>query len=56
MDILVRYQLKFQEDVPSLDDAYFVTILLVLAKRIFILDENWCITGNFVMMDKQPKL
>lgn len=39
-DLLVDYQLNFQENVPILDDIYFVNLLLVLSKRIYILDEK----------------
>lgn len=39
-DLLVQYQLEFQENVPILDDIYFVNALLVLSNRIFILDEK----------------
>lgn len=39
-EILLNNQLQFQENVPVLDDIYFVNLLLVLSKRIYILDEK----------------
>lgn len=38
--VLVCFQLRFQENVPILDDIYFVNLLLVLSKRIHILNEK----------------
>lgn len=39
-DLLMSYQLQFQENVPVLDDIFFVNLLQVLANRIYILDEK----------------
>ncbi|MEH2930983.1 glycosyltransferase [Candidatus Ventrimonas sp. KK005] len=39
-DVLVKHGLKFQENVPSMDDVYFVNLLMVLAERVCILDEK----------------
>jgi hypothetical protein len=39
-DVVVRNQLRFQENVPILDDIYFACLILVLANSIYILDEK----------------
>lgn len=39
-ELVEQYQLRFQQDVPSLDDIYFVNILLVRAKRIGVVGER----------------
>lgn len=49
IDTLVKYQLKFQERVPILDDIFFVNLLLVLSKRIYILDEKLVFYREFRM-------
>lgn len=38
---VVKSNLKFQENTCSLDDVYFVNLLLVFSKRIYILDERF---------------
>lgn len=39
-DVILRNRLEFQENVPILDDMFFVNLLLVLSKSIYILDEK----------------
>ncbi len=39
-EMIERYQLEFQVGVPSLDDIYFVNILLVRAKRISVIRDR----------------
>ncbi|MCR5421602.1 MAG: glycosyltransferase [Lachnospiraceae bacterium] len=39
-ELLEEYSLEFQENTPRLDDIYFVNSLLIVARRISILDEK----------------
>lgn len=39
-DTIERYHLRFQEGTPSLDDIYFVNLILVLSKRISLVRER----------------
>jgi glycosyltransferase involved in cell wall biosynthesis len=39
-ETITKHNLRFQLDVPSLDDVYFVNLLLVLSKRISIIRDR----------------
>lgn len=39
-DVIIRNQLEFVENIPVLDDIYFVNLLLMLSSTIYILDEK----------------
>lgn len=39
-EMLNRYQLEFQENVPVLDDIYFVNLLLIRAERVSIVRDR----------------
>lgn len=39
-EITEKYQLRFQQNVPSLDDIFFVNLLLVRARRISVIKDR----------------